>query len=108
MKSAYELSLTDERIAELHAGKPIRVCDDVFYAKLREREDKIVINRHQAKEDSDIEKIQTYLIEHPNKDSNQIADACQMKQSRAVRILNDHPELFDASKAHRNVLYRVA
>lgn len=105
MKSPYEESLTDARIADLHAGKRIRVCNRAYYDKIEKpavkRSRQAIIN------DDDAAKISEYLTDNPNRSGSQISDATGLRVTRVTRLVRLYPDTFSLHKIHRNVLYNV-
>lgn len=105
-KTPYELSLTDERIAELHADKPIRVCNQAYYDALRDKPVECM-NKTQERLQERLDAIKKYVADNPDSSSNQIADALDLRQVVVSRVCNDHPDVFIATRAFRTVIYRV-
>ena len=104
-KTEYENSLTDERIAELHAGKPIRICNDAYYAAIREKP-----NTVKTKEQIDEEylvKIKEYVDAHPNSTSEQISEATKIPRYRVTQVCSNNTDTFVCMRGYRTVLYRV-
>lgn len=104
-KTPYENSLTDDRIAELHANKPIRICDDTYYAAFREKPN-TVKSREQADEER-LAKIEKYVADHPDCTSVMISEATGISKLQVTSICSNNADVFICMRGYRTVLYRV-